>query len=170
MFSTVLQLNNMFYFPFRFSKAKWFYVCMYVCIYACIYLDFCNKRPSTWWYPEIIRSLFENKKRKACICSFLRVLARLSLAFHNISFKTKTETVANFERRVGGLLSCRAWKEKEVQVKGKEGQVYSLNVNKNLLVKLVATKFISLRRIEGNSVLLLHSNTRARFKWAERVN
>lgn len=148
-------------------------LCMYVCIYACIYLDFCNNRPWKVLYlviPEIIRSLFENKKRKACICSFLRVLARLSLAFHNTSFKTKTETVANFERRVGGLLSCRAWKEKEVQAKWKEGQVYSLNVNKNLLVKLVATKFISLRRIEGNSVLLLHSNTRARFKWAEGVN
>jgi len=37
-------------------------------------------------------------------------------------------------------------------------------VNRNVLVKLVATMFTSLRRVEGNSVLLLHSNIRASFK------
>lgn len=71
--------------------------------------------------PEAYLKIKKKKnKRKACICGFLSISARQCLAFHNTSFKTKTETIADFERRVEGLLPCRAWKEKEVQVKGKE--------------------------------------------------
>lgn len=54
--------------------------------------------------------------------------------------------------------------EKKVQMKGEQCQVYNFYVNRNLSVKLAASSFINLRKVEGNLVLLFHNNTRAIFK------
>lgn len=68
------------------------------------------------------------------------------------------------------LLPCAAWNLEKKWMKAKEWQVSSWNVNRRLEVKLLARRLISLSRIKRNSEMVLYSDTRISFKWADIIN